>query len=622
MRQIINNTPANSGLGDTLFESMNKINAMTLELYAADSSFTDEIDSINLTLATINDGTSVLNHRHTIAQIQGLQSALNLKVSTSIYISDMLAINASIQAINDTLSDIIVILNTKIEEAPFSGITYGRNNGAWVEISGATGDFVPYTGATKNVDLNTYSINADGGFSSNWSPGFFNGGTLYGGTNSRQFNFFDLSDGSEFDDGLRVNIVANVEEGIYYEYSNTNTQKSGGVGITTENLTLYSVNSGITNYVTISPESLSLTKKIISDEGVYANKYWMYDEPNDNYGSIHYTDGNFHIEDADEHKLLVIEDGFMQLHLSDTIQSNLFTTLLTATRDHYLPNNSGTIALTTDITTFTGGTVSGATRFTNGLTANTISATTVSATTYNGYEPADMRTDLTNRRLGYTVSTDFLSTFTAALAPFSFSSSASGTLQIIGSQIDNHHPGVQQIAAASGLTNSGGNINSHAATNAFSVVFTDGLQTDLIFKLPTTTTNNVIRIGFTYGNLTITPPTSGNYFEITGTTLVGITRNNNVQSQTSSFTLTASTWYHSRVKETIVGTANTVTFTVYDMSGVTLYNQSLTTNINTATTRGVNVICLNTVSNAAITSILYLDYLGVTFPPMIRGALD
>jgi hypothetical protein len=254
--------------------------------------------------------------------------------------------------------------------------------------------------------------------------------------------------------------------------------------------------------------------------------------------------------------------------------------------------------------------------------ATSVSATTVSATTYNGYVPADMRTDLTERRLGYTVSTDFLSTFTAALAPYTFTSSASGTLQLIGSQIDNHHPGVQQIAAASGLTNSGGNITSHAATNAFSVVFTDGLQTDLIFKLPTTTTNNVIRIGFTYGSLAITAPTSGNYFEITGSTLVGITRNANVQSQTSSFTLTPNTWYHSRVKETIVGAANTVTFTVYDMSGVTLYNQSLTTNINTVTTRGVNVICLNTVSNAAITSIIYLDYLGVTFPSMIRGALN
>ena len=246
----------------------------------------------------------------------------------------------------------------------------------------------------------------------------------------------------------------------------------------------------------------------------------------------------------------------------------------------------------------------------------------ISATTYNGYVPADMRTDLTNRRLGYTVSTDFLSTFTAALAPFSFATVASGTFAVVSSQIDSQHPGVQQMLSFTGVTNSGGYITSHAATNAFSTVFTDGLQTDLIFKLPATTTNNYIRFGYQYGSLAITAPTSGNYFEITGTTLVGITRSGGAQSATSSFTLTASTWYHARVKESVVGATTGVTFTIYDMDGTTLYNQSSTTNINLATTRGVTVFGVNTVSNAATTAIIYLDYLGVTFPPMIRGALD
>jgi hypothetical protein len=81
----------------------------------------------------------------------------------------------------------------------------------------------------------------------------------------------------------------------------------------------------------------------------YVNKLWLYDAVNDNYGSTHYTDGNYHIEDADGHKLLVIEDGFMQIHKTDTIQSNLYTSGLTATRDHYLPDASGTIALTSDL---------------------------------------------------------------------------------------------------------------------------------------------------------------------------------------------------------------------------------------------------------------------------------
>jgi hypothetical protein len=87
---------------------------------------------------------------------------------------------------------------------------------------------------------------------------------------------------------------------------------------------------------------------------IYTNKVYLLDEPNGNHGSIHYADGDFHIEDADGHKLLVLEDGFMQIHLTDTIQSNLWTADLTETRDHYLPNQSGTIALTSDIPSIAG----------------------------------------------------------------------------------------------------------------------------------------------------------------------------------------------------------------------------------------------------------------------------
>jgi len=83
---------------------------------------------------------------------------------------------------------------------------------------------------------------------------------------------------------------------------------------------------------------------------LYTNKLWLFDEPNGNHASLHYTDGDFHIEHANGDKMFVIEDGFIQLHLTDTIQSNLFTSNLTQTRDHYLPDQSGTIAITTDIT--------------------------------------------------------------------------------------------------------------------------------------------------------------------------------------------------------------------------------------------------------------------------------
>jgi hypothetical protein len=87
----------------------------------------------------------------------------------------------------------------------------------------------------------------------------------------------------------------------------------------------------------------------LGNNDLLVNEIFLYDGPNDNYGSVHYTDGNFHIEDGDGHPLLVIEDEFIQIHKNAIIQSNLWTSGLTAIRDHYLPNQSGTIALTVDL---------------------------------------------------------------------------------------------------------------------------------------------------------------------------------------------------------------------------------------------------------------------------------
>lgn len=78
-------------------------------------------------------------------------------------------------------------------------------------------------------------------------------------------------------------------------------------------------------------------------------KLWLLDEVATGYGSIHLADNSMHFEDADGHTMFDIEDGFIQIHKDQAIQSNLFTTNLTATRDHYLPDASGTIALTSNI---------------------------------------------------------------------------------------------------------------------------------------------------------------------------------------------------------------------------------------------------------------------------------
>ena len=145
MRQIISNTPQDSGLGDSLFIAFNKVNAMTLELYNQDVSFSGELQTISAIVDTINDGVSTLNHKHTLDQIIGLQIALSGKVSTSTFNTQIAAINASIVQINSTISDIIDELQTKVDEAPFSGITYGRNDGEWVPIQESS-----FTGGTVN----------------------------------------------------------------------------------------------------------------------------------------------------------------------------------------------------------------------------------------------------------------------------------------------------------------------------------------------------------------------------------------------------------------------------------------------------------------------------------------
>ena len=163
---------------------------------------------------------------------------------------------------------------------------------------------------------------------------------------------------------------------------------------------------------------------------IYTGKLWLYDEAEGESGSLHYADEALHFENSEGETLIYIEPGFVQLHNGQNIQSNLFTTLLTQIRNHYLPDIDGTIALTANTlsgygitdayplnsnprgyltaytntyttggtysngsavftnnsggtftvngftTPFTGGSVTGATNFTNGLTANTISATT------------------------------------------------------------------------------------------------------------------------------------------------------------------------------------------------------------------------------------------------------
>jgi hypothetical protein len=87
---------------------------------------------------------------------------------------------------------------------------------------------------------------------------------------------------------------------------------------------------------------------------LYTNKVWLYDEPNADYGSIHLTDGVFHVEDVSGHSMITFEDGFFTFANGPTTRALLNVTGLTANRDYVLPNVSGTLALTSDIPSLAG----------------------------------------------------------------------------------------------------------------------------------------------------------------------------------------------------------------------------------------------------------------------------
>ena len=114
--------------------------------------------------------------------------------------------------------------------------------------------------------------------------------------------------------------------------------------LTNASLSEYVPYTGATNNVDLGYNELTTAK------------LWLYDFVNGptEKGSLHYADEALHFENSDGETLMYIEPGFMQLHKTGSIQSNFFTTLLTTNRDHYLPDASGTLALTSDIPSLTG----------------------------------------------------------------------------------------------------------------------------------------------------------------------------------------------------------------------------------------------------------------------------
>ena len=118
-------------------------------------------------------------------------------------------------------------------------------------------------------------------------------------------------------------------------------------------------------------------------------KLWLYDQVEDGYASISYADEALNFQNSDGETVFYVEPTFAQFHKTATIQSNFWTSLLTTTRDHYLPDASGTLALTSDLSAYvpTSRTISTTSPLQGGgdLSANRTLSILQSSSTQSGY---------------------------------------------------------------------------------------------------------------------------------------------------------------------------------------------------------------------------------------------
>jgi len=247
--------------------------------------------------------------------------------------------------------------------------------------------------------------------------------------------------------------------------------------------------------------------------------------------------------------------------------------------------------------------------------ANRGALSTTDWSTFNN--KANANTELNIRRTGYTVYNEFLSSVTNG--SYAQATVSAGTITSPTGILDANHFGVVTFNSIAAANSGYYSALNPSATATFSCTLTTGLKTDLVFKTPVTISpTTTIRFGVGNGSITSTDFTNGFYFEIVGNSLVGKTANVSVRSSSSTYTISADTWYHLRV---IATSTTLITYYVYDMNGTLLFSTTLNTNLPT-TSIIMNNIVVATNSGIVATVLGYFDLISITFPPMVRGALD
>jgi len=111
----------------------------------------------------------------------------------------------------------------------------------------------------------------------------------------------------------------------------------------------YLTSADLSGYV---PYTGATSNVDLGNNDLYLAKLWLYDEPNGAHGSVHLTDGVFHVEDIDGHSMITFEDQFFTFAKTSSIRALLDLSNLSASRDYLFPNASGIIALTSNIGTW------------------------------------------------------------------------------------------------------------------------------------------------------------------------------------------------------------------------------------------------------------------------------
>jgi hypothetical protein len=90
---------------------------------------------------------------------------------------------------------------------------------------------------------------------------------------------------------------------------------------------------------------------------IYASNYRMYDVANDAYGKMELYDGRLNFQNIDGQEFFSAEIGTIAIR-TETISAGFDIFSLTANRSYTLPNASGTLALTSDLSGYISGTLS------------------------------------------------------------------------------------------------------------------------------------------------------------------------------------------------------------------------------------------------------------------------